>query len=459
MIRYLLSLAIIAALLAPAPATAAKNKVLDVQVVTSKSGVEAWLVEDHTVPVISINFSFEGGLAFDPEDKPGVARLVSILLDEGAGEIRSQEFQQKLTDNAISMKFTPGRDAFYGELRTLTDKKDLAFDLLQQALTKPRFDAESVTRMKNANISQIKNDLGDPSWLSARTYNAMTFEGHYYARPGYGNLESMDDITRHDLVDFTASQFGRNVLKVSIAGDITAEQAAEALDKIFAALPAEITLPETQPATIANVGKVILLQLDTPQTYIVVGEEGIPRKDKEWHAAAILNYILGGGGFDARLMKQIREKRGLTYGVYSSLANMRQAALIQVNMSSSNEKVEEALKILKDEWKTMADKGPTEQELADAKSYLTGSLLLNLTSTGDISSTLNSLQREDETPDYINRRNDIINAVTLQDVRRAAARMLNPENLTTVLVGKPQNINVDILLDNPPGMGRDPKAP
>lgn len=451
--RLLALLVIILAAGFSAPAFAVKDKVLDIQVVKSPGGITAWLVEDHTVPVISLGFSFEGGIGHDPEDKPGVAKLVSILLDEGAGDIKSQAFQQQLTDNSISMEFTPGRDAFYGKLKTLKEKKEAAFDLLQLALTRPRFDQDAIDRMKNANISQIRDDMGDPSWLSARSFNAMMFEGHYYSRPGNGNLDSMQSITRRDLLEFVQAQFGRDVLKVSIAGDITKDEAEKLLDRVFGALPEKSEPLDIKPAEFTNVGKVVLLPLDTPQTYIVAGEQGIPRSDKEWHAAVIMNYILGGGSFDARLMKEIREKRGLTYGVYSNMINMKQAAVLQVNMSSSNEKVKEALGVLKDEWTKMAAKGPTETELQDAKSYLTGSLLLNLTSTGDITDTMNSLQRDGESPDYINRRNSILNAVTIQDVRRAAARVLKPENLTVILVGKPQNINVDTLLDHPPGMG------
>ncbi|MDD9900120.1 MAG: pitrilysin family protein [Alphaproteobacteria bacterium] len=297
------------------PAHAAE-KVLDVQVIKSPAGIEAWLVEDHSVPVISVNFSFEGGLALDPANKPGVGRLVSILLDEGAGDLDSQGFQEKLSENAISLSFSSGRDDFTGQLKTLTAHQDTAFDLLTLALTKPRFDKDAITRMKNANTSGIKDDLGDPSWLVARTFNGMLFAGHNYARPGYGHLASMESITRKDLVDFTARQFTRNGLKVAIAGDITKDAAAAMLDLIFGALPEKPAppLPQTGHTNLKHGGKIILLPIDTPQTYISAGSEGISHHDKDWHAAVVMNYILGGGAFDARLMKEIREKRGLTYG-------------------------------------------------------------------------------------------------------------------------------------------------
>ena len=455
MIRPLF-IALLLCLASATPAFAAKSKALDVQVLKGPAGAEAWLVQDSTVPVISISFSFEGGLAYDPDDKPGVGRLVSILLDEGAGDMRAQEFQQKLSDNAIGMDFTAGRDAFYGQLRTLTKNKDLAFDMLRLALTQPRFDTDAIDRMRNANIAELKNDLGEPSWLVARTFNGMMFEGHYYARPGFGNLQSMNTITRKDMLDYTHGQFAKNVLKVSIAGDITQEEAQAALNKIFRDLPDAADPVDATEATLGYPGKTILLPLDTPQTYIMVGEQGIKRSDKDWHAAMVMNYILGGSSFDARLMREIRAKRGLTYGVYSSLSSMDHADLMQANMSASNDKVQEALQLLRDEWAEMAKDGPTTEELENAKSYLTGSLLLQLTSTKDIAAALNDMQRDDLDADYINKRNDIINSLTLADVKRMAAQLLKTENLTTVLVGKPKNINVDILLDKPPGMPEPP---
>ncbi len=448
----------LALLLFTTPALAApKDKILDVQVLKSPGGISAWLVEDHTVPVISLNFSFEGGLAFDPDDKPGVGRLVSILLDEGAGDLKSQEFQGKMADNAISMDFTAGRDAFYGELRSLSKNQDLAFDLLRLALTQPRFDADAITRMKNANTSEIKESMGEPAWLIARTFNGMLFEGHYYARPGFGNLASMNTISRKDLLNFVKEQFGKNVLKVAIAGDISKADAQQALDKIFGGLPDEAAQVDTPVAKLNYPGKTILLPLDTPQTFIMMGQQGVKRDDPDWDAAMVMNYILGGSSFGARLMNEIREKRGLTYGVYSVISSMKRADILQANMSASNDKVEEALRLLKEQWALMAKDGPTAQELSDAQSYLTGSLLLQLTSTHDISDALNDMQRDNLGPDYINQRNARINALTVADVKRIAAKLLNADQLTTILVGKPKNINVDILLDKPPGMDEPPK--
>jgi zinc protease len=269
----------------------------------------------------------------------------------------------------------------------------------------------------------------------------------------------MAAITRKDLVDFVAAQFGRNVLKVSIAGDISKEDAEKAVQAVFGALPEKAETIAVPEAAINYGGKIVLYPLDTPQTYISAGEPGLKRSDKEWHAAMVMNYILGGSSFDARLMKEIREKRGLTYGVYSVLSSTKHAGLIQVNMSASNDKVEEALRLMKESWAAMAKDGPTQEEFQNAKSYLTGALPLELTSTGEIANVMSGMQRDDLGPDYINRRNGIINDLSLEDIKHAAARLLKADNLAIILVGKPRNIKSDIMLDKPPGMGSDGKAP
>jgi len=429
------------------------HKTLDIQSVISKNGIKAWLVEDHSVPVISISFAIKGGMAFDPEDKPGVARLVSILLDEGAGNIDSLNFQKKLNDKAISLGFTAGRDYFWGELQTLTKNKDTAFSLLNLAITKPRFDENAIQRMKAANITSIQQSMGKPSWLSARTFNGVLFDGHAYAEPGHGHLKSMQEITKQDLHDFTNKQFTRDGLIVAVAGDITAEELSQRMDIIFSNLPDKENTYFQAPAELKNVGKTILLPLDIPQSFISLGHSFISRNDPDWHAARMMNYILGGGGFESRLMDEIREKRGLTYGVYSSLINMEQANLIQVQMSTVNDKTKEALDLIHQEWQRMKDSGPTEQEVKDAKAYLTGALLLQLTSTGAIANTLNALQRNGRDINYINELNDKTNALTIEQVQKAAQRLLKPDELTTILIGKPTDIEPDITLDQPPYMG------
>lgn len=434
------------------PAFADNAKVLDVQKLKTPAGIEAWLVQDKAYPVISISYSFDGGLAYDPEDKPGVGRLVSILLDEGAGEMTGPEFQSALSDNSIDMKFNAGRDAFRGQLKTLKANKETAFHLLALALNKPRFDSDALERLRNANIVTIKQDMTDPDWLTDHSFNGMVFEGQAYGAPALGTLDSMTKITKQDLIDYTHAQFGRDVLHVSIAGDITAAEATKAVDDIFAALPAQAEKLDEKAPEFKSVGKTVMLPVDTPQTYVSAGEAGLKRSDKDWAAATVMNYILGGNSADAHLTRELKKKRGLTTSVTSSLIELKQAGVIQVDFVADNGKVADALQALRQEWTRMATDGATEEEVQAAKAYLIGAAPLELTSTSSIANKLNELQVEGLEYDAINQRNTELNAVTAADVKRVAAKLLKTDSLTAIIIGQPPGFSADIMLDHPPGM-------
>ncbi len=438
---------------APAMAANGDGPKFKVQDVTSDSGVTAWLVEDRTLPLVTIKFAFKGGMILDPEDKTGLAKLASILLDEGAGDLKSQDFQAQLSNNAIGLYFTPGRDAFGGTLRTTSEHKALAFDLLALALTSPRFEPAAITRMKNAMAADIKTNKGDPAWLSARTFNGIIFDGHFYSQPGAGTLGSIARITRRDLVDFVKTQFARNLLHVVVVGDMDAAETKAMLDKVFGALPATGEVPAGAQAVLGHAGKTILLPIDTPQTYIAIAQPGIARTDKDWYTAQVMSYILGGGGFSSRLMHEVREKRGLTYGVYSSLLTQDYAQVLQTTLSVGNAKTQEALDAIRSEYARLAKDGVTSQELADAKSYLIGAMPLELTTTSDIADTLLGLRLIGLKPDELDQRADRLRKVSARDVRAMAQRLLDPAQITTILVGQPEGINVDIMLDRAPGLG------
>lgn len=442
--------------IAPMHVASANNKDSEpkfkVDRIVTDTGIEAWLVEDHSLPLVTIKFAFKGGLINDPADKAGLSKLVSVLLDEGAGDIKSQEFQAQLSDNAIYMSFAPGRDAFMGGLRTTSENKKLAFDLLGQALTSPRFDAEAIQRMKDALGAEIKTNKGDPAWLSARTFNGIVFAGHYYAQPGGGTLASLERITRRDLIDFVKTQFAQNLLSVIIVGDMTKDETRDMLADVFGKLPKKVDAPTAELAQLSDAGKTVLLPINTPQTYIAIAQPGIARTDKDWYTAQVMTYILGGGGFDSRLMHEVREKRGLTYGIYSSLITQDYTHVLQTTLSVGNAKTQEALTVIRDEFNRMAKEKVTKQELADAKSYLIGALPLELTTTSDIADVLLSLRMSNLTPDELFTRTERINAVTVSDVQAMAKRLLDPAQMTTILVGSPEGINVDVLLDRAPGI-------
>lgn len=420
---------------------------IEIKRVVSPGGIEAWLVEDHKVPIIALEWAFEGAGASDPKGKEGLANLAARTLDEGAGPYDSQTFAARLQDNAIALGFDAGRDAFGGSLRTLSDRRDEAFELTRLSLTEPRFDAEAVERMRAAILSSLRRDQADPNYVARRLFYTTAYPDHPYGDEIRGTPESLPAITPDDLRAFVKAGFGRDRLVVAAAGDITPEDLGRALDQVFGALPATSETPAIPNVEPKGLGETLVATRPSAQTVMLMGQPGLKRSDPDWYAAMVMNHILGGGGFGSRLMEEVREKRGLSYGVYSYLISLDHSALIMAGGNTVNAKAGQALDIMRAEWRRMAEQGVTEQELADAKTYLTGSFPLQLSSTQAIARTLLQIRRDRLGIDYLNRRDALINGVTQADVQRVAQRLLHPDRLLTVLVGRPEGVTATRTID------------
>jgi len=402
------------------------------------------------VPVIALKFSFKGtGAALDLPDKQGLTRLASNTMDEGAGDLDSQSFQKELRDLSITLRFGAGRDNFSGTLKTLTSNKKRAFELLNMALTKPRFDPEPVGRMIAANQSRIRSSLADPEWIAVRILNDSAFEDHPYALNSGGTLSTLQGITSIDLENFVKFRLGKNLLHVGAAGDITAEELAGILDQIFGSLP-QVNLQQPEDFELQNQGKTFHYEKDIPQTIIEIIQPGIARNDPDYHVAQVMNFILGGGGFGSRLMAEAREKRGLTYGVYTGFYLAEHISGYSASTSTANINAKEMLEIIGREFKNMAAGPVSQEELETARSYLIGSLPLSLTSTDSIAGLLLSLQTDGLPVDYLEQRKEAINNTTAKDVLRVAKRILSPDKFVTVLVGMPQWVKPDKTIETIP---------
>ncbi|MGB4057004.1 MAG: pitrilysin family protein [Alphaproteobacteria bacterium] len=439
-------LVILTLILYTTPALAA-DKLLNIQEVTSAKGIKAWLVEDHSVPVIAMEFGFRGaGSKLEPVEKQGLARMLSNTMDEGAGDLDSQSFQKELKDLSIGLSFSAGRDDFTGSLKTTTENKTRAFDLLMLALSKPRFDEEPVGRMRAANQSRIRSSLSDPDWIAARIMNDAAFHGHAYAQNSGGTLTSLDKITPADLREAHGKTIGKNNVVVAVAGDMTKDELSAALDTIFGALP-EIPLPpEPENIALQNQGKIFVFKKDIPQAIIETTQPGISRNDPNYHAAQMMNFIYGSSGFGSRLTSEIREKRGLTYGIYSGFTSMHHFDGLQVSTATENKNAGEIISLVNAEQEKMKSAPVTEQEIRDAKSYLIGSLPLGLTTTGDIAGLLLSLQLDALPIDYLERREDAIEKTTAADIQKLAQKLLNPTKTVTVIIGNPEKIDKTAII-------------
>lgn len=421
---------------------------VEIQRVISPGKIEAWLVRDTSVPIVTISFTFEAGGVYDPDGKEGLAELASGLLDEGAGPLDSKSFQQELEDNSITLRYDAGNDRFSGRLRTLAIHRDRAFELLRLSLTAPRFDPEPVERIRGQILAGLRQSLQNPQTIAGRTWMKMVYPHHPYGRPVGGTLESLPRITIADLKAFAAKRLGRDRLTIGVVGDITADELAGRLDRIFGGLPAKAELPPVPEAVAKNAGMVKVVKKSIPQSIVLFGHQGIKRDDPDWYTAYVMNSILGGSGFSSRLTEEVREKRGLAYFVYSSLDPNDHGGLIAGGTATRNSQVARSLAVIRAEWKRMAEHGVTAEELANAKTYINGSFPLTLSSGGRIARLLVGMQISHLGIDYLDRRPQLMNAVTQADVSRVARRLLKPEGLTVVVVGDPKGIE-DTAAANP----------
>ncbi len=416
---------------------------MKIQEVTSPGGITAWLVSEHSVPLIALRFAFEGGSSQDPENKPGVANFLTAMLDEGAGEFKASEFHEKIEDIAMRMGFSDGRDAFYGSVQTLSENKTEAFELLTLALSKPRFDVDALERMRKQLLTGLAFAAKSPNRIAQKEWWAKAYPDHPYGRPSTGTSESIQDISAQDLIDYHARVFAKSNLKISVVGDITADELRPLLDKVFGELPEQARIKPVSPAQITNDGRLNVIQMPFPQSVAVLGMEGILRDDPDFVAAYVMNHILGGGGFSSRLMQEVREKRGLAYSVSSHLVSYGQAATLMAFVATKNEEVAQSIDVIRNEMRRMASDGVTEKELSDAQSYLTGSYPLRFDTNSKIAGQLLAIQLDELGIDYVNVRNDRIAAVTKDDIKRLAKRLLKTKSLSLTVVGQPQNLTTD----------------
>lgn len=425
-----------AALITPSDTAEAMN----IQQVRSPGGIEAWLVEEHSVPLMALRFAFEGGSSQDPAGKEGVANFLSAMLDEGAGDLTSSDFQERMEELAMRMSFEDSRDSIYGNFETLTANRDKSVDLLKLAVTKPRFDEEAVNRIRQQLQASLVYAARDPDRVAAKEWQALAFGQHVYGRPANGTEESLASVTREDLEAYRSRVLAKDGLKIVAVGDIDAGALSQLLDHVFGALPAKGGLTPVAKVAPVKGGKQKVIEMNVPQSVAVFGLGAMERKDPDFMPAFVLNHILGGGGFASRLMEEVREKRGLAYSVYSYLQPYRHTSVFSGSVATKNEAMGQSLELIRTELTRMAEKGPTPAELENAKKFLIGSYALRFDTNAKIASQLLGLMQEDLGADYVEKRNRLVEAVTLDDVKRVAAGLLEANDLIVTVVGKPKNV-------------------
>jgi zinc protease len=408
-----------------------------IQRLVSPGGIEAWFVQDATVPLVAMEYAFAGGATQDPADKPGVSNMAADLLDEGAGDLDANAFHDRLERRAIQMSFGTARDYFRGSLRMLKEDRDEAFELLRLALAEPRFEAEAIERIRAQVMSGLSRESTTPTAIAGRAFWQLAFPDHPYGRPTGGTLESVPTIQAADLRAFQQRNFARDRLKIAVVGDIDADALGKLLDRTFGALPAKADLVPVPEVTPTAPPKLVRISLDVPQTVVMFGAAGLKRDDPDFMTAYVVNHILGGGSLSSRLYREVREKRGLVYSISEALIWMSRSSVFAGSTATRADRADATVETLSQEIRRMGESGPSQAELDQAKSYLKGSQMLALDTSAKIAAVLLQYQSDNLPIDYLDRRNGLIDAVTLDDARRVAARLWG-QGLLTVVVGRPQ---------------------
>ena len=411
----------------------------DIVEVVSPNGITAWLVQEPSIPMLSLEINFRGGSVLDPVDKQGAVYMMTGLLEEGTGDMDSAAFSRARESLAADFGFDSGYDSISISARVLTENRDDALDLLKQAITYPAFSDVAFDRVQGQVQSILLDNETDTSDLAHKTMSMLAYPDHPYAQSLEGTKDSIAALTPADIHDIHKSTLTKDRMIVGVVGDISPAELGPLLDRLLGDLPqAGATLPPV--TTFGATGGVSVVDFDQPQSTIIWSHAGLDQSDPDFFAAYIMNHILGGGSFSSRLTEEVREKRGLTYGIGSYLSPRDYAATIGGSVKSGNDTTAEVIRIVREEWARMADLGPTEAELLAAQKYLTGAYPLRFDGNAKIAGILVAMQTQELGIDYIKTRNDQVNAVTLDEIRAVAKRWLDPDGMRFVVVGRPVGV-------------------
>ncbi|WP_209427723.1 pitrilysin family protein [Pararhodobacter sp. SW119] len=413
---------------------------IDIQPVETDASFSAWLVEERSIPFVAIEVVFPGGAVLDTEDRLGATSLMTELLSEGAGDLDSQAFAAAVEATAGSVRFDAGRDSVSLRIRALTENRDEVLELARMALTDPRFDETALHRVRAQTIASLERDARNPNTIASQTFNELAFAGHPYARPTEGTPETVSALSRDDILTAHRTALTRDRVLVGAAGDISAEDLGQLLDDLLGDLP-EATVDLPDHAAFTAPGGITVVEHPGPQSVVAFGHAGIRRDDPDFMAAFVMNEIFGGGRFGTRLMRELRETRGLTYGIGTSVATAQHGDSFQGRLSTDNSRVGEVVALLRSEWEWLAEGGITQADLERVQTYLTGAYPLRFDGNASIAGILASMQFQGFDIDYVNVRNDLVRALTLEDIHRVAGRMIDPEALHFVIVGQPQGLD------------------
>ena len=407
------------------------------EIISPQKQIKAYLFQDRTNPIISLSFIFKNaGLATDDADKVGIANMTAALLTHGAGDLDNVAFSEELENNAVGLSFQADKDDFTGTLVTTKSNRKRAFELLKMALTDPRFDNAEVEQVRAQLLMALKQQQERPERVLELVFAEELYKNHPYARNPIGEKKDIERITRSQLKEFVTRHFSRNNLIVGAAGDIDAEELGSVLDEVFGALPQGGQINFVRPAETDFKARDVKVSYVSAQNITRFAAPGAERNHPDFYPLYIANYIFGGAGLNSRLNLAAREKQGLTYGIYTYLSLADKSALISGGFSSTPENFAKVKDILLSEWQRFAEEGVSAKELEEAKSYLISSYNLRFAAIDGIADITAYMQKDNLGIDFLQKRNDYVRAVTLEDINRVIKKYFNKNKLIFVNLGK-----------------------
>ena len=410
---------------------------LDVKEISSPdNNIKAYLLEDITNPIISISFMFKnGGYANDDADKQGLALMVASLLGEGGGEFDSQQLKEELDIRAIRISFDINKDSFEGKLLTTKENFVDAINFLKLMLTQPRFDTEDIERTKNLMLEALKRQKEYPANELQLEFAKELYGDHPYARNPLGNAEHISKITKTDLQHFAGNVFNQKDLLVGIAGDIDAKHAGETLDMVFGSLPKSGNTNFVRDVNIKFDGRSKHIDRNAAQNIWIAAQAGVDRNHQDFYPLFVANHILGGSGLNSKLSQEIREKNGLTYGIYSYLNLDDKAPLIITSFSATKDNAIKAVNLWKEQLNRIQNDGISKDDLKKAKNYLIASYNLRFASISTIAEILTAMQKYNLGLDFLQKRNENVANITFDEVNNAIQKYFDPEKVIKAEIG------------------------
>ncbi len=400
------------------------------------NGMTVLILEQHFLPIVEIHAMIKAGSAQDPPDKAGTANLVASLLDEGTTTRTSKQLAEQIDFIGGSLEAKASEDFTTASARVLKKDIDLGFTLLADLLQRPAFQRPEFERIRTQLLGEMASDNDDPGHVAMKAFNQLVFHGHPYRWPVNGTEETLSKVTLADVQAFYQREYQPPQIILTIVGDVTVEQATALVQTHFGSWKKGATPSRNAKDPLPVKKKTVqLIEKDLTQSTIVLGHGGLSRSHPDFYSVTVMNYILGAGGFSSRLMDSIRDKQGLAYGIMSHFDARQMPGSFWINLQTRTEATNQAIAGVLLEMKNMRDAPVTDQELAEAKSFLIGSFPLRLDSTAKLAQVLAQVEFYNLGFEYFSQYPKWIDRVTKEDVQRVAKHYLDPQRYALVVVG------------------------